>query len=67
MEWVEIPEDEIARELRYCLEVEHLLVEGAAAVAIAGVRQSAETLRGARVAVVICGGNVSAERLVTVL
>jgi threonine dehydratase len=66
-EWVEVPEEEIAREMRYALEVEHLLIEGAAAVAIAGLRRVAESLRGVRVAVVICGGNVSAERLHGVL
>ncbi|HSA57780.1 MAG TPA: threonine/serine dehydratase [Gemmatimonadaceae bacterium] len=66
-QWVEVPEDEIAREMKYALEVEHLLIEGAAAVAIAGLRRCAASLRGARVAVVICGGNVSAERLGKVL
>jgi threonine dehydratase len=47
--------------------VEHLLIEGAAAVAIAALRHVAESMRGARVAVVICGGNVSADRLRGVL
>jgi threonine dehydratase len=66
-EWVEVPEEEIAREMKYAIEVEHLLIEGAAAVAIAALRHVAESMRGARVAVVICGGNVSAERLRSVL
>ena len=62
-EWVEVPEEEIAREMRYAIEVEHLLIEGAAAVAIAALRRCAPSLGGAQAAVVICGGNVSAERL----
>jgi threonine dehydratase len=49
------------------VEVEHLLIEGAAAVAIARLRQVAESMRGTLVAVVICGGNVRAERLQSVL
>src|SRR5690606_28168989 len=53
-EWVEVPEGGVAREMRYWLEVGHRLVEGAAAVAIAAVRRVGETLRGARVAVVVC-------------
>lgn len=66
-EWVEVEEVEIAREMRYAIEVEHLLVEGAAAAAVAALRRCAASLRGQRVAVVICGGNVSAERVRGVL
>lgn len=61
--WVDVAESDIAGALRHCLTVEHLLVEGAAAVAVAGLLQLADTLRGARVAVVLCGANISLERL----
>ena len=65
-EWIEVPEDEIARAMRHAIEVEHMLVEGAAAVAIAALPRSRGILRG-RVAVVLCGANVSASRLKEVL
>ena len=66
-EWVEITEDEIARAMRHCLETEHLLVEGSAAVAVAALRRLAPSVRPARAAVVLCGANISAERLKSIL
>jgi threonine dehydratase len=66
-EWVEIPEDEIAQAMRHCIEQEHMLVEGSAGVAVAAAWQVAESLRGQTVAIVLCGANVSAERLRQVL
>jgi threonine dehydratase len=66
-EWVEVPEDEIAAGMRHCIEVEHVLVEGAAGVAIAGWRRIAPQWRDARAAIVLCGANVSADRLRSVL
>lgn len=65
-EWIEIPEDEIARAMRHAIEVEHMLIEGAAGVAVAAVSRARRPLSG-RVAVVLCGANVSAARLKEVL
>jgi threonine dehydratase len=65
-EWVEVPEDEIARAMRHAIEVEHLLIEGAAAVAVAAVQKARLAPRD-RVVVVLCGANVSADRLREVL
>ena len=65
-EWVDVSEGEIARGMRHCVEVEHMLIEGAAAVALAVALERLATLRG-RVVVVLCGANVSAERLKAVL
>ena len=65
-EWVDVPEDAIARAMRHAIEVEHLLIEGAAAVAVAAA-QEAHPVPGDRVVVVLCGANVSAERLRGVL
>lgn len=65
-EWVEVPEDEIARAMRHAIEVEHLLIEGAAAVAVAAVHRARPAPRD-RVVIVLCGANVSAERLRGVL
>ncbi len=65
-EWVTVTEDEIADAMRHCLTVEHVLVEGAAGVAVAGFRRQAVHLRGVS-AIVLCGANVSAETLRKVL
>ena len=65
-EWVTVTEDEIADAIGHCLTVEHVLVEGAAGVAVAGFRRLASRLRGVS-AIVLCGANVSAEVLRTVL
>jgi threonine dehydratase len=65
-EWVEVPEVEIARAMRHAIEVEHLLIEGAAAVAVAAV-QMARPAPSDRVVIVLCGANVSADRLRGVL
>ena len=65
-EWIDVPEDEIAAAMRYAIEVEHLLIEGSAGVALAASRK----LRlgsGERVTIVLCGANVSAERLKSAL
>lgn len=65
-EWVEVPESEIARAMRHSIETEHLLVEGSAAVALAVVAEKRVAFNGS-IVVVLCGANVSAESLRTVL
>jgi threonine dehydratase len=67
-EWETVSEPEIADAMRHCLTAEHLLVEGAAAVAVAGFRRHAGRLgfRGTS-GIVLCGANVSAETLRKVL
>jgi threonine dehydratase len=65
-EWIDVPEDEIAGAMRHSIEAEHLLVEGSAGVALAAVRKLRTTARE-RVAIVLCGANISAERLKTAL
>ena len=66
-EWVLVTEAEIAAAMRHCLTAEHTLVEGAAGVAVAGFWRKERELPGARVAVVLCGANVSVEKLAGVL
>ena len=61
-QWIEVPEADIARAMRHSMEVEHMLIEGAAAVALAAVAENRFPSSG-RVVVVLCGANVSAERL----
>lgn len=58
-----VSEDEILRAMRLVLEIEHWVIEGAAAVAVAAFLQEASRWRGKNVIILICGRNVSAEVL----
>jgi threonine dehydratase len=62
-----VSEEAIADAIRLCLEGEHMLVEGAAGVAVAGLLRAAERLRQLHAVVVLCGANVSIETLREVL
>ena len=62
-----VSEPEIRAALRLVLETEHWLIEGAAALAVAAFRQDARRWDGKRVAIVLCGRNVSPEVLSQVL
>jgi threonine dehydratase len=66
-EWVLVDEEAIALAMRQAVLADHLVVEGAAGVAMAAVLAGGERWRGARVAVVVCGGNVGAGTLAGVL
>lgn len=59
---IEVDEAEIATAMRDALRHQHLLIEGAAAVAVAACARDAE-LRGRRAAVLICGGNLPFDSL----
>jgi len=56
-----VSEREIADALLLLMHTEHWIVEGAAAVAVAAFRKDAERYRGKRVAIVLCGRNISPE------
>ncbi len=62
---VTVPEEAIAQAMGYAARELHLVVEGGGAVALAAVLTGAWTPRqpGSPVAVVVSGGNVSAERV----
>jgi threonine dehydratase len=62
-----VSEAEIRAAMRLVLETEHWLIEGAAAVAVAAFRQDIRRWDGQRVAIVLCGRNVSPEVLARVL
>jgi len=49
------------------METQHLLIEGAAGVALAGYLKMQEQFRGRRVVIVMCGANISLGTLKTVL
>ena len=54
-----VSEDEILAAMRLVLEEEHWVIEGAAGVAIAAFRKEANRYVGKKVAVVVCGRNIS--------
>ncbi len=58
-----VSEEEILGAMRRMARTEHWLIEGAAAVAVAAYLQDAERYRGRKVAIVLCGRNLSAEVL----
>ena len=66
-DWVLVSEDAISAALRMVIDTEHQLIEGSAAMAFAAARARRTELEGKRVAVVSCGGNISAGTLVAAL
>jgi len=60
---VVVSEEEIRAAMRLVVERHHTLVEGAAAVAVAGYLKMKDRFRGKRVVIVLCGANISLERL----
>jgi threonine dehydratase len=54
-----VSEDEILSAMRMVRDKKAWLIEGAAGVAVAAVLKEQERYRGKKVAVIICGGNVS--------
>jgi threonine dehydratase len=66
-DYVLVSEGEIAEAMRGFIDSHHMLLEGAAGVALAGLQRSAEKYRGRNVVVIICGGNISRETLRSVI
>jgi len=62
-EFVLVSELEIAAELRAYIDARHELIEGSAAVALAAFRRLQSKLHGRRVAIVVCGANISSDSL----
>jgi len=66
-DFVTVSEEEIAFHIKQFIETQHTLIEGAAAVGVAGLMQKAAAFKGKRVAVILCGANISTEQLKSVL
>jgi threonine dehydratase len=66
-QFVLVSEEEIAAAICMAIDTQHTLIEGAAGVALAGLLRCAEQLQGKRVAVILCGANVSVANLRKVL
>ena len=61
--FVTVSEAEIAEAMRRFIDSHHMLLEGAAGVALAGFLSLAREFEGRNVVVIICGGNISRETL----
>ncbi len=66
-EYVTVSEDEIAGALRSFIESHHMLIEGAAAVALAALRKTGCDADDRRTLVVLCGANMDPATLKGVL
>ena len=66
-EFVTVAEEQIVDELRRFIENERVIIEGAAAVALAAYRATADRYRGSTLSIIICGGNVDTPVLQRVL
>ncbi len=64
---VAVSEAEIAQALRIFLEQHHMLIEGAAAVALAAMQKVRDRIVGKRAVAIICGANIGLDDLKTVL
>jgi threonine dehydratase len=68
-EYVTVTENEIEASLRLFIDMHHMLIEGAAAVAIASYLKTRDRFAGmqSNVVIVICGANISLETLKAIL
>jgi threonine dehydratase len=64
---VAVSEEEVANAMRTLFTCTHNVAEGAGAASLAALLQEREAMRGKRVGVVLCGGNVDADVFARVL
>ena len=62
-----VTETEIAVAMRTLMEAHHMMIEGAAAVALAAFEKQKAQWRGANVVIILCGANISLATLKTIL
>ena len=65
--FVTVSDEELYQAVRDLIRITHNIPEGAGAGGLAGLRKLAKELTGARVAIIMCGGNLSTEALRTAL
>ncbi len=66
-DYVTVTEDEIRESMKLFMETHHMMIEGAAAVAIASFLKTASRHEGENVVIIICGANISPETLKEIL
>ena len=57
--YITVSEEEILTSMRMMIKHHHLIVEGSAGVSLAALIKEKSRYQGKKVAVIICGGNVS--------
>jgi threonine dehydratase len=62
-DYVTVSEDDIASAMRAFIDSHHLLIEGAAGVALAGLLSHDRKFNSKNIVVLICGGNISRDTL----
>jgi threonine dehydratase len=62
-DWVLVDEGAIRSAMLEFMEAHHLMIEGAAGVALAAFLERAERIGGERAVVVVCGGNIALDTL----
>jgi threonine dehydratase len=66
-EVIEVGDDEIAAAMRLLFSATHNVAEGAGSASLAGALQQRERLRGRKVGLTLCGGNVDSDVFARVL
>jgi threonine dehydratase len=66
-DYVLVAEADIAEAMREFIDSHHMLLEGAAGVALAGLKQLADRFRGRDVVAIVCGANISRDVLRSVV
>ncbi|MCS6826429.1 MAG: pyridoxal-phosphate dependent enzyme, partial [Caldilinea sp.] len=66
-DWILVTEAEIADAVRLIARTHHLMIEGAAGVAVAAYLKDAQRGRGRNVAIVLCGANIDLDVLKKIL
>ncbi len=66
-DYMTVTEDEIRESLRLFMQTHHMMIEGAAGVAVASYLKMKEQFKGMNVVIIICGANISLEVLKGVL
>ena len=62
-----VSEEEIAKNIKFFITNEKLLIEGAAAVSVAAFLKNKKLFKGMNVGIVICGGNIGNDTLKSIL
>jgi len=62
-----VSEEEIVENIKFFIANEKLLIEGAAAVSVAGFLKNKKLFKGMNVGIVICGGNIGNDTLKLIL
>ena len=66
-DYILVSEEEIRQAMRLFIETHHMLIEGAAGVALAALFKAAQRFQGKHVVVILCGANISLQTLKTIL